>query len=64
VVNRPTNKPRDQEGQNIGFSADMSLGNSMGLFLRHRWFDYRDKNFADEKFIGYETVVELKVIFW
>jgi hypothetical protein len=64
IKNPPTLKPRDQLGRSLGLSADFSLASNMGLFIRHRWFDYRDRNFADEKFIGHETMVELKVLFW
>ncbi len=59
----PTNNPRDQTGQGIGFGFDIDLGKNVGLYYRQRWFDYSDKNFADDHYKGQEATVELKLTF-
>ena len=58
-----TYRPRDQEGWGLGIGFDQSLGRNAGLFVRHRWFAFEDRNFNLDQFAGQETVVELKVFF-
>lgn len=56
-------KPRNQEGIGIGIGCDIDLGKNTGLFIRHRWFQFEDRNFQKDQFSGQETVVELKAYF-
>ncbi|MCB0737000.1 MAG: hypothetical protein KDC92_05770, partial [Bacteroidetes bacterium] len=58
-----TLKPRNQEGIGLGIGCDIDLGKNTGLFIRHRWFQFEDRNFNKDQFKGTETVVELKAYF-
>lgn len=58
-----TNNPRNQIGQGIGIGFDVDLGKDVGLYYRHRWFQYEDKNFAADRYKGQEATIELKVTF-
>jgi hypothetical protein len=59
----PNGKPMDQIGIYYGFGFDISLTPSAGIYLRHRWFDYKDKNFTLDQLKGYESSLELKIFF-
>jgi hypothetical protein len=56
-------RPLDQTGWGVGLGMDISLGRNAGLYLRYRWFYFKDENFALDTFKGQETLVELKVFF-
>lgn len=56
-------KPRNQDGFGFGLGLDVSLGKNAGLYMRHRWFSFNDRNFSLDQFSGQETLVELKVFF-
>lgn len=58
-----TFKPRNQEGLGLGLGFDVDLGKNAGLYVRHRWFSFEDRNFSLDQFSGQETLVELKVLF-
>lgn len=58
-----TFKPRNQEGLGFGLGLDISLGKNAGLYLRHRWFSFTDRNFSLDQFSGQETLAEIKIFF-
>jgi len=39
------------------------LAKNTGLYIRHRWMNYEDRNFSLDKYKGTETTVELKIFF-
>lgn len=55
--------PRDQTGLGLGLGLDIELTKNTGLFLRHQWYDFKDKNFDLDHFRGHETTLELKAFF-
>jgi hypothetical protein len=63
TTDKSVGKPIDQVGNGYGVGFDYDLGGRAGLFVRQRWFDYKDKNQLLDKFKGYETTVELKIFF-
>jgi hypothetical protein len=62
-LNSETGKPRDQHGKGIGLGTDLTLSKNAGLFIRHRWAFYEDRNFPLDQFNMQETMVELKISF-
>lgn len=58
-----TGRPRNQTGNGYGLGLDFQLATATGLFIRQRWYDYKDANFSLDHFKGNETTVELKVYF-
>ncbi|MGB0431546.1 MAG: hypothetical protein ACPGLV_13815 [Bacteroidia bacterium] len=62
-LDEQTLKPRDQEGIGYGLGLDVSLGKNAGLYLRHRWFSFNDRNFSLDQYSGQETLAELKIFF-
>lgn len=58
-----TLKPRNQEGIGLGIGCDIDLGKNTGLFIRHRWFSFEDRNFGKDQFSGQETLIEIKAFF-
>ncbi|MBI1183245.1 hypothetical protein GC194_03160 [bacterium] len=56
-------KPLNQTGWGTGLGVDVSLGKNAGLFIRQRWFSFKDINFKDDTYSGKETLVELKLYF-
>lgn len=61
--NENTNQPLDQINQGIGIGFDWKLAENSGLYVRHRWIDFEDRNFPLDRFRGTETTVELKTFF-
>jgi hypothetical protein len=53
----------NQIGHSYGLGLDYDLSNRAGLFIRHRWFDFKDVNQKLDKFKGQETSIELKIFF-
>ncbi|MCH8554409.1 MAG: hypothetical protein LAT76_04570 [Schleiferiaceae bacterium] len=58
-----TGNPTNQNGWGTGLGFDLTLGKNAGLYFRHRWFFFEDKSFVLDKYVGQETLVELKVFF-
>lgn len=56
-------RPRNQTGVGIGIGTDIQLSKNVGLYFRHRWFDFKDENFSLDRYNGTETIAELKVYF-
>jgi hypothetical protein len=62
-INEETRRPLNQTGRGIGLGCDIDLGRNARLYVRHRWYDFRDTSFALDHFNGHELVVELKAFF-
>lgn len=58
-----TGLPRNQTGVGLGLGLDCKLAPNTGLYLRQRWFEFKDPNFEKDHFSGTESTVELKVYF-
>ena len=58
-----TQLPLDQLGTGIGVGFDWTVSKSTGLYFRHRWMRFEDKNFALDRFKGREVTLELKTFF-
>jgi hypothetical protein len=56
-------RPKNQEGFSIASGFDIQLSKGVGLFFRERWMSYKDKSFADDKYDGFESTLEIKVFF-
>ena len=62
-VNFETQRPLNQSNLGLGFGFDYMIAKNTGLYFRHRWFDYKDTSFPDDKFRGHESTIELKIFF-
>ena len=62
-VNLETQRPLNQSNLGLGLGFDYMIAKNTGLYLRHRWFDFKDTSFPDDKFRGHETTLELKIFF-
>jgi hypothetical protein len=56
-------RPRNQTGLGIATGFDIKLSKGAGLYVRQRWFDYKDTSFANDKYSGFETSAEVKIFF-
>ncbi|NBP75637.1 MAG: hypothetical protein EBU61_06360, partial [Crocinitomicaceae bacterium] len=56
-------KPKDQTGKSYAIGLDFLLAKNTGLYIRHRWMNYADRNFSLDRYKGTETTVELKIFF-
>lgn len=56
-------KARDQVGFSYAIGLDFLLSKNVGLYLRQRWMFYRDYSFANDRYQGSETSLELKIYF-
>ncbi len=62
-VNAETLLPLNQRGIGLGAGFDWSITKNSGLYFRYRWMDFRDTNFALDRFRGREYTIELKTFF-
>ena len=58
-----TNLPRDQFAQGYGLGFDWMVAKTSGIYFRHRWMEFEDKNFGLNHYKGQETTIELKTFF-
>lgn len=58
-----TQNPRDQIGTGIGIGFDWAVAENAGIYVRHRWMDYRDRSFVLDRYAGREITIELKTFF-
>jgi hypothetical protein len=58
-----TGKPMNQETLGLGLGIDWNFAPMMGLYFREMWMTHRDRNFLLDHFEGFETTVEVKVMF-
>lgn len=56
-------KPIDQQTWGFGLGLDWNFATNMGLYFREMYMTHRDKNFSLDRFSGFETTMELKVMF-
>ena len=56
-------RPKNQVGYAFATGFDIQLSKSVGLYLRHRLMNYRDKSYSKDYYKGQETTVELKAFF-
>ncbi|MEM6261461.1 MAG: hypothetical protein AAGI38_03060 [Bacteroidota bacterium] len=62
-IDAETLLPRDQIGRAIGVGFDWTLAENAGLYVRQRFMNFEDRNFALDRYIGRETTIELKIYF-
>jgi hypothetical protein len=62
-IDEETLRPRNQYGEGIGVGCDVDMGKNTRLYLRHRWFSFRDESFGLDRFRGRELTVEIKAFF-
>lgn len=62
-VNIETQRPLNQHNLGIGAGFDFMIAKNTGLYLRHRWFNYKDTSYPLDNFRGHETTIELKIFF-
>ncbi|MEM6965382.1 MAG: hypothetical protein AAF573_11495 [Bacteroidota bacterium] len=58
-----SNLPLDQVGTGIGIGFDWTIAKNTGLYIRQRWMNFEDRNFALDTFKGREVTIELKTFF-
>jgi hypothetical protein len=58
-----TGKPRNQRSIGGGVGFDIVIAKNTALYIRQRWFNFRDENFAYDYFKGYQLTAELKMFF-
>lgn len=56
-------KPTNAIGTGLGLGFDAEVSNSANVYVRGRWFDYKDKNNTFYTYKGFEGTVELRVYF-
>jgi hypothetical protein len=61
--NEETQLPLDQLNTAFGIGFDWQLSENSGLYVRHRWMNFEDRSFPEDKFKGTELTVELKTFF-
>lgn len=62
-VNIESQKPTNQEGVSIGLGIDFMMAKNTGLYIRHRYFTFKDTSFPMDQFSGHESTLEIKVTF-
>ena len=58
-----TLKQKNQFGSSYAIGLDVELAKNVGMYIRQRWFSYKDVNFVLDQYKGMETTVELKIYF-
>ncbi len=58
-----TKRPKNQTGIGIATGVDIRMSKNAGLYLRHRWMNYKDTSFQKDRYNGYESTVEIKIFF-
>ncbi len=62
-VNVETRRPKNQTGLGYATGFDLMMSKNAGLYLRQRWFSYKDRSFPLDHYKGSETTVEIKIFF-
>ncbi len=62
-VDAITRRPKNQTGFSWATGIDVRVSRNVGVYLRQRWFDYKDTSFELDKYKGFETTLELKLFF-
>ncbi|HKL03214.1 MAG TPA: hypothetical protein VJ911_06040, partial [Cryomorphaceae bacterium] len=61
--NEETQAPLDQLGTAVGVGFDWMIAENSGLYFRHRWMEFEDRNFSLDRYRGREVTIELKTFF-
>lgn len=61
--NEETALPLDQLGTAVGIGFDWQVAPNSGIYVRHRWMEFEDRNFPLDTYRGTEITVELKTYF-
>lgn len=56
-------RPKNQTGWGFATGLDIRLSKNAGAYVRQRWMNYKDTSFANDRYKGYETSLELKLFF-
>lgn len=62
-VNQITRRPKNQTGWGFATGFDIMMSKNAGLYLRQRWFGYKDSSFPLDHYKGSESTVEIKIFF-
>ena len=62
-IDEITRRPRNQYGQGFGLGCDIDMGKNARLYIRHRWYSFKDTSFELDQFKGRELTVEIKAFF-
>lgn len=62
-IDTQTLAPRNQYGEGVGVGCDIDMGKNTRLYLRHRWYYFRDESFGLDRFRGRELTLEIKAFF-
>jgi hypothetical protein len=63
TLSQDNGKPINQDTWGVGAGLDWNFAPMMGLYFREMWMTHRDRNFGLDRFEGFETTVELKIMF-
>ncbi|MCS6823967.1 MAG: hypothetical protein NZ529_06695 [Cytophagaceae bacterium] len=55
--------PMNQTGVSKGIGLDYNLNEIASIYIRHTWFDHKDKSFVLDNLKGTETSLEFKIFF-
>jgi hypothetical protein len=58
-----TRRPKNQTGYSLATGFDIQFSKSVGLYIRQRYMKYKDTSFANDKYSGWESTIELKAYF-
>lgn len=62
-VNTTSRRPKNQTGFSYATGLDVMMSKNAGLYIRQRWFTYKDTSFELDHYKGTETTVEIKIFF-
>jgi len=62
-LNLDSRRPINQKGIGLGLGIDYMIAKNTGLYLRHRYFKFKDTSFSLDKFAGHESTIEIKITF-
>jgi hypothetical protein len=63
VTDVDSRRPKNQKGISVATGVDIQLSKGVGLYFRERWMTYKDMSFANDKYDGFESTLEIKVFF-
>ncbi|MFN0201213.1 MAG: hypothetical protein ACKVTZ_06820 [Bacteroidia bacterium] len=62
-VDTESQRPKNQTGFGLATGFDIMMSKNAGIYLRQRWFNYKDSSFALDYYKGWESTVEIKIFF-
>jgi hypothetical protein len=63
ITDVDSRRPKNQKGISVATGFDIQLSKGVGLYFRERWMTYKDMSFANDKYDGFESTLEVKVFF-